>query len=144
MEVKIAMRQIEKSIPYVLLAALCFFLGAASGVAQQTKMPTQKAVSKARMMHTAPAKVIGPGKVLAPKETLSGTVSMVDATQNLVVVTGANGIPYDFQVTRGTRITVAGQKSGIDGLADQVNKQISVEFVPRAGGNFAESIEISG
>ena len=138
------MRQIERSIPYVLVSALFLFLGTASGVAQQTKTPSQKAVSKARVMRKVAAKVTGQGRVLAPKETLSGTVSMVDKAENLVVVAGANGIPYDFHVSRNTRITVSGQKAGIDELAGQVNRQISVEFVPRTGGNFAEQIGISG
>jgi hypothetical protein len=118
------MRQIEKSIPYVLLAMMFIFLGAASGAAQQ--------------------KVTGQGKSLAPKETLTGTISMVDKTQDLVVVTGSNGVPYNFRVTRSTRITISGNKAGIDELANQLNKQISVEFIPKTGGNFASSMEVGG
>ncbi len=142
------MKQIKKFIPHVLILVTFLFLGAAPGFAQPAQAPApapaQKAVSKARAAHKAPARVVGEGKVLGPKETLSGTLSIADTTQNLVIVTGANGIPYSFRVTRATKISVGGQKATIDELANQVNQQITVEFVPRSGGNFASSVSVGG
>lgn len=137
------MRQVENSAPYLLIAAMFLFLGAASGAAQAANMPVQQAASKARAMK-APANGGGEGKVLAPKESLTGTISIVDTTQGLLIVTGSNGVPYNFHVTRRTQIMVGGQKAAMDDLSNQVNKQVTIEFVPRTGGNFASSVEVSG
>ena len=39
---------------------------------------------------------------------------------------------------------VGGQKAAIDDLSNQVNKQATIEFVPRIGGNVANSVEVNG
>jgi hypothetical protein len=144
MEVKRAMRKIEKSIPFILIASLFLFLGAVSAAAQQTKKAASKAAAKSHAMEAAQAKVTGEGKVLGPKETLSGTISTVDKTEKLIVIRGSNGVPYTFRVVRATRITIAGKKATLDELVEQVNKEASVQFVPKTEGNFAQSIEVTG
>ncbi|MGH9470727.1 MAG: hypothetical protein ACRD1N_10360 [Terriglobia bacterium] len=78
-------------------------------------------------------------------QELSGNISIVDAGQKVVVVTDSNGVPFDLKVTRGTRIEVNGQKSTLDALSNQTDKQATVKY--RDGldrGLIAESIQVSG
>lgn len=85
-----------------------------------------------------------PAAAKAPKaETISGTLSMVVADKKLVVLTGAQGVTYNFKVTGATRITVGGQKAKFDELAAQTKKSASVKFLPLRSGNVAQSIEVS-
>jgi invasion protein IalB len=139
---EITVSRTERSIPCILIAALFLFLGAASGVAQQKTSPATKPAAKSQTMKKPHAELAGAGKVLGPKETLSGTISRVDTTNNLIVLTGTNGVPYNFRVTKGTRITISGKKAGLGELSAQANAQASVQFVPRSKGNFAESITV--
>jgi hypothetical protein len=139
-----AMSRSEKSISRIWNAALFLLLCAASGAAQQNSSPTTKATAKSQPMKKSHAAVIGAGKVLGPKKILSGTISTVDTTNDLMVLTGTNGVPYNFRVTRGTRITISGKKSGIGDLSSQANAQASIQFVPRSKGNFSESVTVGG
>jgi hypothetical protein len=75
-------------------------------------------------------------------ETLSGTISMIDADQNLVVLTSDN-VPYNFKVTKATKIEIGGSKATFNELVNQTQKEASVTFVARRDGNFARSISIS-
>jgi len=103
-----------------------------AGVPQDQAAP---AASEAKPAKVAPMKA-------AAVETLSGTISTVDAEKKLVVVTGPNGVPYNFTVSGGTKITVGGNKAKLSDL--QTGKQASVSFVPaKKRGNLAKSIEVS-
>jgi hypothetical protein len=82
------------------------------------------------------------GYVLAPAENLSGTIMMVGPSDKEVTLVGSNGVPYDFQLTRKTKVELANQKIGVDALAGELNKQATVHFVPTSEGNLAESIQI--
>ena len=105
----------------VFVLALC---GASLAVAQEA----------------APAEKVAPA---VKAETISGTISMVVAEKKLVVLTGSGGISYNFKVTGGTRIKVAGTKAKFAELAAQTNKSATVKFLPLRSGNVAQSIEVS-
>ncbi len=76
-------------------------------------------------------------------ETLEGTLSMVVAEQKLVVVTSSEGVPYDFVVTKKTKIDIGGTPSSFDELSGQTHRQATVTFLPRRNGNMAQSISVS-
>jgi len=75
----------------------------------------------------------------AKAESLSGTVSSVDESKHLLVVNGSDGVPYNFTVTKGTKITSGGSKAK---LGDLQGKQVSVNFVDmKKKGDWAKSVE---
>jgi ABC-type amino acid transport substrate-binding protein len=86
-------------------------------------------------------KAESPKASAAKAETLTGTLTIVQADKKLVVVTNSSGIPFSFKVT-GTRITVNGQKAKLADLSSQTNKQATVKYVPSRSGNVAKTIEI--
>lgn len=120
----------------VLSILLLLFLGVISVVAQETEKPAAGASQEAEKSAPAPK-----AKAAAKSETISGTVTTV--SKELLILTSSNGIPYNFKLTRGTRIKVGGQKAKADDLAAQTGKQASVEFLPLRTGNMARSIEVS-
>jgi hypothetical protein len=72
-------------------------------------------------------------------ETMSGTVSSVDAEKHLLVVSGSDGVPYNFTVNKGTKIMSGGSKAKLDDLQ---GKQVSVNFVDmKKKGDWAKSVE---
>ena len=92
---------------------------------------------------SAPASAEKPAKAhhaaASKAEKMSGTVSSVDAAKHLVVVSGSDGVPYNFTVSKGTKITSGGSKAKLDDLQ---GKQVSVSFVDmKKKGNMAKSIE---
>jgi len=106
--------------------------GQPAGMPQDQAAP---AASEAKPAKAAPMKA-------AAAETLSGTIASVDAEKKLVVVTGSNGVPYNFTVSGSTKITVGGSKAKLSDL--QTGKQASVSFVPaKKRGNLAKSIDVS-
>lgn len=131
------MKQRLLSLLVVLVVAL---LGAASVLAQEAEKPAAPEATP-KTAKARPAKHSG-GEAVKP-ETVSGTLSAVDADKKLVVVTDGNGIPFDFEVNSGTKITVSGSKSELGDLASNTNKQASVTFLAmKKRGNLAKSIEI--
>ena len=79
-----------------------------------------------------------------PPETLSGTIMTVDPAQHLVIIRGADGVPYDMVVHRSTRIESGSQKLTLDQLTSDTNKNVSVRFVPERSGDVARTIQITG
>ena len=79
-----------------------------------------------------------------PPETLSGKITMVDPSQNLVVVTTADGIPFDIVITPRTRIQSGSQSVSLNNLAKYDNDSVSMRFVPERRGDVAQSIHING
>lgn len=77
-------------------------------------------------------------------ETLSGKIAMVDPAKKLVVLKGADGVPFDLIVTRSTRIKSGSQMLKLPDLASRSNQGASVHFVPERRGDVAQSIEITG
>ena len=77
-----------------------------------------------------------------PAETLSGKIMMVDPAKKLLIVTGPKGVPFDLVVTRATKIESGNQKLTLDALGKDLQKNISVRFVPERSGDIARSIRV--
>lgn len=81
------------------------------------------------------------GHQLGASEAISGKISSVDTTTSTVTVT-FNGVPYVFRLTKKTKIQINGNKGDLEALAAHVNQSVSLRFVPRSDGNFAEQVEV--
>lgn len=79
-----------------------------------------------------------------PPETLSGTITMVEPDQHLVVVQGSNGASFDMVVTPRTHINSGSQALTVKDLVRYEKKAVSIKFVPERRGDVAESIRING
>ena len=79
-----------------------------------------------------------------PPENLSGALSMVDRKADLVVIKGADGVPFDMTITPSTHIWSGNRKVSLGDLEQYRNKQVSVRYVPELRGDVAESIRITG
>ena len=77
-------------------------------------------------------------------ETLSGIISMVEPGTKTVFVTGSDEVSYKFLATKRTKIEIGGTASSFDELASQTQKQVTITFVARPNGNFAQNISIGG
>ncbi len=76
-------------------------------------------------------------------ETLSGKIVAVDQAKNVIVVKTSDGTPFDFDITHHTRIKAGDQPVATRDLSADLNKDVSVKFVPERRGDVAESIRIS-
>lgn len=74
-------------------------------------------------------------------ETLNGTLSIVDTSKQLIVMKTADGTPFDFQ-TAGARILVNGKLSKLADLSADVDKTVTVKFVPRVSGDHAQTVDV--
>ena len=79
-----------------------------------------------------------------PAETLSGKITIVNATDKLVVIQTKDGTPFDLMVTKRTHIGSGGQPLTLMDLSNDVNRTVSVRFVPEARGDVARSISLGG
>ncbi len=77
-------------------------------------------------------------------ETLSGKIAMVDPAKRLLIVKGADGVPFDMIVTRATRIESGSQTLKLSDLASRSNQSASIHFVPGRRGDVAQSIQLMG
>ena len=129
----------DRMLTLVAVLAVVLF-GAISGMAQDQPAAQDQsaapAAAKAKPKHHAMA--------AAASESLSGTLSAVDADKKLVVVNASNGVPYDFMVSGATKITVGGSKAKLADLSSDTNKQATVTFMAeKKRGNIARSIEVT-
>lgn len=81
-------------------------------------------------------------EALGPRETISGTITLVVPEKKLLVVTTAKGVPLNFVVSPATRIRAGQQKLKLEDLAGRLNQKVSVTFVPTRRGNLARSVEV--
>ena len=126
----------------VFASALALLSAAVVMAQEQPAAPAQEQAAPAAKKAATHAKAGGMAAAVKP-ETISGTLSMVDASKKLVIVT-VGGVPYDFTVTPGTKITVGGSKAKLDDLSSSTSKQASVTFLAeKRRGNLARSIEIT-
>ncbi len=123
-----------------LLAALAGFalilvipLAAANGPA-----------AKATDSSTAKVTTVGTARCAWPAEALTGKITMVDPGNKLVVVQTPDGVLYDMLVTAKTVIRSADHSMGLHELSQDVNKSVSVKFIPERRGDVAKSIHITG
>lgn len=79
-----------------------------------------------------------------PPETLTGTIMMVDPAQHILVVQDSDGVPFDMVVTHATQIRSGNQRLKLAGLTSDVNKNVSLTFVPKRRGDIARSIRLNG
>jgi hypothetical protein len=121
----------------MLTLAVCSFAANSS----QSKESANKTVTEVSTKSSS-AKSIH--DVLAPTEDLSGTISFIGPSDKEVTLMGANGTPYDFQLTRTTRIELAGRRISETELANENHKQATVRFLPTGQGNVAQTLEING
>lgn len=136
----------------VLFASFVLVLGVAGSLAATTSgsKDSSKPVSKMSVkpspaVHSATEhmKTSSTKGVLAPAEELSGSIAFIGRSDKEVTLVGANGVPYDFQLTRKTKVDLAGKKIGATELAGQEQKQATIWFLPTSRGNLAESVNIS-
>ncbi|MGH9352119.1 MAG: hypothetical protein ACRD2G_08175 [Terriglobia bacterium] len=142
------MRKIVLSVMVLSLLAL---LGGASLFAKSAAQDTSPAQTPAKASKTSHHHARKAGaenltaKYAAGVQSLSGTVSMVEAQQKVVVVTDSNGTPFNFMVGKGTKIEVSGKKGTLDDLSSQTSQQVSVKYRDRLDkGLTAVSIEVGG
>jgi hypothetical protein len=77
-------------------------------------------------------------------ETLTGRIMMVKPAENLVVVKGPDGVPFDLMVTPSTVIRANGQRQTLKDLRADMNDGVSVRFTPEGRGDIAHSIHVKG
>ncbi|HTQ53262.1 MAG TPA: hypothetical protein VMI94_02315 [Bryobacteraceae bacterium] len=82
-------------------------------------------------------------KTAWPAETLSGKIMMVKPAQDLAVVKGPDGVPFDMIVTHRTRIEAGNQKLTLADLQADTSRNVSVRFVPQRRGDVARSIQVT-
>jgi hypothetical protein len=79
-----------------------------------------------------------------PPETLTGTIMMVDPAQHLLVIQDSTGVPFDMEVSASTRIRSGEQRLTLGDLTSDVNKDVSIRFVPERRGDVARSVRLNG
>ncbi len=128
------MKRLDKLFPGILVPMLFLFAGLASAqtVPQREGPPSQ------------PERAITADPGFGKPTNLRGSLWMVDGRRNLVVVMTSNGIPFDFQVTRKTRIDVNGATATFAELTGQIHNHVLVNFMPEPIGDIARSIEVAG
>lgn len=144
-----ATRLVVALFAFVLMLAVGISLAAPvpaskdSTTKKTTTMKAKPAASKAAAESMTKSHAKKTRLALASAEDLSGTISRVDPTDKEVTVVGSNGVPYDFKITNRTLVELANNKIGMNELASESQKQVTVHFVPRTDGNLAENIKIS-
>ncbi len=82
-------------------------------------------------------------KAWAP-ETLTGHIMMVKPAENLLVVTGPQGVPFDLTVTPSTKIVVNGHRENLGQLHADMNHSVTVRYRPETRGDIAHDINVQG
>jgi hypothetical protein len=149
------MHRVARIVPllfaFVLMLAVGVSLAApAPGSKDSTTKTTIKATTKTNVV-TSKSAMKSPAKsaakktshVLASAEDLSGTITVVDPTDEEVTLVGSNGVPYDFKLTKKTQVELSDKRIRANELAGESHKQATIHFVPRSDGNLAERIQIS-
>jgi hypothetical protein len=129
---------------FAVARAAAFGLMAVSGVAKTHQAKTKSEASPAtstQNSNAAASEKAPSNAVLGKKETLTGRLYMVEPAQKLVVVKDSGDIPFDITVTRHTKILVNNQTAELANLKDHVNSPVTIQFVPRDQGDFAQTIQ---
>lgn len=79
-----------------------------------------------------------------PTESLSGKIMLVDPNQKLMVIETPGGVPFDVIVTVNTRMELGDRATTLGNVTQDVNKTVTVRFVPERRGDVARSIRIGG
>jgi hypothetical protein len=108
-------------------------LTAANGPAASTNNHTNKKMTATATMRTA-----------WTPQTLTGKIATVDPDRKLVVVKDSSGVPFDMVVTAKTRIKAGDQTITLKDLTRDMNKTVSLQYIPERSGDVAKSIRING
>ncbi len=79
---------------------------------------------------------------LAPAQSLTGTIAMVDASKRFLIVKGASEVTCSFLLTASTRIMAGKERLKATDLPSRVGCKVTVRFVPTRTGNIARTLEI--
>jgi hypothetical protein len=79
-----------------------------------------------------------------PAESLNGTISMVDPSQHILVVTDHDGVPFDIMIDHSTRIESDNSRLTLSDLSSDVNKPVTVRFVPEGRGDVGRTVSLNG
>jgi hypothetical protein len=90
-----------------------------------------------------------PAKSLAMKtvwraEILTGKIVRVEPRERILVVHDSNGIPFDLQVTRQTRIVTGNRVLTFKDLEQDQQRSVSIKYVPERRGDVARVVRIGG
>ncbi|MGA7238933.1 MAG: hypothetical protein WBY44_24840 [Bryobacteraceae bacterium] len=118
-------------LPVLATAALALVLASPSIAADKPTAKTNQTAMKSSASHGAWA-----------SQQLSGTLMIVDADKKLVVIQTSDGVPYDLDITRATRIKNGDQTISLRDLNQDINKNVFVKLVPERHGDIATSIHI--
>lgn len=77
-----------------------------------------------------------------PAENLSGKILAVDENGKLLIVEGADKIPFDIRVTPKTSVRSQNQKVAANDLSQYLNRNATVRMIPESRGDVAASIQI--
>jgi hypothetical protein len=77
-------------------------------------------------------------------ETLAGKIMMVVPAKDLVIVQGPSGVPFDLRVTSTTHIESGDHKIDLKDLNQDIQKGVSVHYVPERAGDIARTIQVTG
>lgn len=75
-------------------------------------------------------------------QTLSGTITLVDPAQKLVVVRTQAGVPFDVDITPHTRLENGNRRISLQTLNRDVSQQVQVKFIPERHGDVAAWIKV--
>jgi len=73
-------------------------------------------------------------------QQLTGTISIIEPQQDLLVVRDPTGTPFDLQVPRSTRIMEGQSRVKLSQLSK--NESVSIRFIPESRGDIARQIEV--
>jgi hypothetical protein len=124
-------------LAFMLVFAVGISLAKTSGSASNPQTNPKAMHQQAKAEHSKKGAI-----VLAAPENLSGTIAAVNLSDEVISLTGTNGVPYDFRVNRRTRMEMANQKVTLSELANDVHDRASIHFVPQSNGNRAETIQV--
>lgn len=80
---------------------------------------------------------------LGPAETLTGKIIMVDPESSMVIVKNSQGTTFDVVVTKATHLQSADKAIHLNDLNADINKSVSIIFVPERSGDIARSITLT-
>jgi len=81
--------------------------------------------------------------VAVKAETISGTLTIVSAEDNVIFVKTDAGITYDFRIEPATKITTSEGKIAFETLSSQIGRSVEVVFRPlKKAGNIAVTVDI--
>jgi hypothetical protein len=89
-----------------------------------------------------PSKAAATHGALGPAEMLNGKIVMVDPKSSLVVIRNSQGTTFDLVVTKATRLQSAEKTVQLKDLNTDINRSVSVTFIPERSRDIARSIKL--